>query len=124
MHQGTMYKKINRVIGYYSVFLGIAVLSMWVFILSTGTVPEGKGELVFHLISEGIMACLCIGAGWIILKKENPRFTIAAHAMVVYSVLNAAGYYLGKGEFLMTVFFVVLFVISLGILVFHFGLGK
>jgi hypothetical protein len=37
---------------------------------------------------------------------------------VIYSVLNAAGYYLEKGEVLMASLFVILFLISLTILTF------
>lgn len=113
-----MKKKTKNIIAGYSIFLGISVLLMWTFILLSEDIEEGKREMLFHLFSEALMAVLCITSGFILLKKGKSNLIIAAHAMVIYSVLNAAGYYFEKGEVLMTSLFVILFLLSLTILTF------
>ena len=122
-----MKKKTKQSIGLYSIFLGVSVLIMWIFILLTEPLQEGKKEMVFHLFSELIMAVLCITSGFILLKKGKKYLNIAAHAMIIYSVINAAGYYIQRGDQLMTTFFVILFLISiliLTILMYEFHSGR
>lgn len=114
----SMKKKIKSIIAYYSIFLGVTVLLMWTFILVSKDIEEGKREMLFHLFSEVLMAVLSITSGFVLLKKGKSNLIIAAHAMVIYSVLNAAGYYLEKGEQLMTSLFLILFLLSLTILTF------
>lgn len=104
--------KITQTIGFYSIFLGISVLCMWSFILLTEPIQEGKNEMTFHLVSEFIMAVLCILSGLTLLKKRKKNLNIAAHAMVIYSVLNAAGYYAERGDKAMIILFVILGIIS------------
>lgn len=115
-----MKKNKNNLIAYYSILLGVSVLLMWIFILLNETIPEGKNEMIFHLFSELLMAVLCIVSGMMLLKKGLQILNVAAHAMVIYSVLNAAGYYSERNEFIMTVIFLILFIISLMILIIHF----
>jgi uncharacterized membrane protein HdeD (DUF308 family) len=61
------------------------------------------------------MATVCIVGGF--LKLMKARFarsvSIAGFSMLVYSVLNVAGYYGERGETAMMAMFVVLFILSL-----------
>ncbi|MDB4584296.1 hypothetical protein N9164_14180 [Draconibacterium sp.] len=115
-----MKKNKNNLIAYYSIFLGILVLLMWGFILLTEPIRDGKNEMIFHLLSEILMAALCITSGLLLIKNGQQNLNIAAHAMVIYSVINAAGYYFEKNEFLMTAMFFILFIFSLFILTTYF----
>jgi len=86
--------------GTYSIALGLAVLGLWAMILTGEPLPEGRTELAFHIGSEILMALGCIAAGVLLLRgapTARPA-AAAAHAMVVYSCLNAAGYYAERGE--------------------------
>lgn len=80
-----------------------------------GEVSEGKTEMTFHLVSELLMALLCIFSGLYLLggHKKWIKVNLIAHGMVVYSVLNAAGYYGQKEELSMMLMFLVLLLLSL-----------
>lgn len=103
-----------KIIAYYSVFLGFMITGLWIMLLRTDAVTEGKTEIVFHLFSEFLMAVLCILSGFKMLMnhRTGTAVNIIAHSMVIYSVLNAAGYYGQKGETGMMIFFIVLLSIS------------
>lgn len=103
-----------KIVGYYSIFIGIAVITMWTMILFTQHPPEGKTELTFHLFSEFVMAILCIFSGILILKNKafGKSLNILALGMVIYSVLNAAGYYGENNEVQMMIMFVALSILT------------
>ena len=103
-----------KIIGCYSIFLGISVIAMWTMILLTATPPEGKTELSFHLFSEFLMAILCLFSGILLLRKKSISrlLNILGLGMVIYSVLNAAGYYGEKNEIPMMILFIVLLILT------------
>jgi CHASE2 domain-containing sensor protein len=104
----------NKLTGYYSIFLGVAILGMWFFILFTEPIGEGKTEMTFHLFSEFLMAFILLISG-IMLTRNNKnalRLNIAGHAMLIYSVLNAAGYYAEREEWIIPMVFIFLLLIS------------
>lgn len=105
----------NKIIAGYSIVVGISIISMWALILTTEEIPEGPVELTFHLIAEFLMALATIVAGILILRKHNlgRGFALAAHGMVIYSVLNAAGYYAERGESIFPLIFILLMLVSL-----------
>jgi len=115
-------ERIFKAIGIYSMILGAAVLVMWLMILSRETIGEGDTEMAFHLVSEFLMASLCVGSGIFLAKGVNKgaMANLAGHSMVVYSVLNAAGYYAERGQGIMVPVFLVLLVLSASILAIHF----
>jgi hypothetical protein len=104
----------TKVTGYYSVFIGISVIAMWLMILKNGSVPEGRTELSFHLFSEFMMATICIVGGILLLRKNSLGIPVCSIGlgMVLYSVLNAAGYYGELGNTSMMIMFIFLFVLS------------
>ena len=100
---------------YYCVFIGFAVIALWIMLLAAGDLPEGKTALAFHIASEILMAVVCIFSGVAIIKQlpYSKRINIAGLGMMLYSVLNAAGYYGQQNEFLIMGMFIVLFVLTL-----------
>ncbi len=116
-------EKAIRLVGYYSILLGVSVIALWIQILLNESIPEGKIEISFHLFSEFLMALLCLLSGFLLINdKPKGRLTnSAAHATVIYSLINAMGYYAERDAKIMLVFFVFLTVISLIILIFHFS---
>lgn len=111
----------QKIIAVYSILLAVSLVGLWIMILSGEGVPEGRTEMAFHLSSEFFMAFLSLISG-ILLLKDRPAGTglnIAAHSMVIYSVLNAAGYYGERGQKGMMLMFVALLAVSLMIVGFH-----
>jgi hypothetical protein len=104
----------NRIIGGYTIFIGISVIAMWIMILNGPALPEGKTELGFHLFSEFLMAIICIVSGFRLwLNKPGAKILNACGlGMVIYSVLNAAGYYGEKGETAMLLMFIILTIMT------------
>ena len=82
----------TKIVAYYSIFLGISVITMWIMILQTETPPQGRIELSFHLFSEFLMALLCLVSGILMLRNKpmSKILNILVLGMVIYSVLNAA----------------------------------
>ena len=111
---------MKKAIPVYSIILGAGIIGLWIMILSTDGMPEGPVESTFHLISEFLMAAMCLAGGILsFFKFKTGRLImIIAHGMVLYSVLNAAGYY-GQGSgMLMALPFVALAIIS-AIILYH-----
>ena len=115
-------RKLTKPIGYYSIFLGISVIVMWVYILLSETITEGKTEITFHLFSEFLMALLCFLSGFLLIRGQSKGQVAnsAAHAMVLYSLINAMGYYAERDEISMVVLFIILALLSISILFYHF----
>ena len=102
--------KLLRYLDYYLVLVGTGVVFFWGMFILTNT--EFKTEIYFHIFSEILMAALCIIAGLKTIGKSY-FLKVAAHAMLIYSTLNAAGFYAEKNDFTMLILFVFLFLLSI-----------
>ena len=116
----------NKIIGVYSLAIGVAVIALWLIILSGSSMAEGKLEQSFHLASEFLMATFLIVSGILVLSRKHPGrlFNMAALGMLIYSVLNAAGYYGERGDTPMLILFILIAVISIVIMKLHFPAEK
>ncbi len=116
----------NKIIGTYSLVIGICIIAMWLLILRGSSLPEGRMELSFHLSSEFLMATFCIVSGILVLRRRYPGrlLNMAALGMLIYSVLNAAGYYGEREETPMMIMLIVITVTSLVIFRLHFPAEK
>jgi len=104
----------GKLTGYYAIFLGISVMGMWIAILISDKIPEGHTELSFHLLSEILMALLCVSGGLLQLIKNRSPAPVSAtgFGMALYSVLNAAGYYGERGDYAFSALFATLFLVT------------
>jgi len=116
----------NKIIGSYSLVIGVCVIAMWLIILNGPALPEGRIALSFHLASEFLMATFCIVSGILVLRRRNPGrlLNMAALGLLIYSVLNAAGYYGERGEQAMMIMFIAFAVLSLVVFRLHFPVEK
>jgi hypothetical protein len=76
--------------------------------------------MAFHLISEFTLGGLCLLSGILLLKTTNRGriLNMLALGMLLYSVLNAAGYYGEMEEYSMMFMFISLtFFISIAIII-------
>jgi hypothetical protein len=113
----------SRIIGYYLIFLAVAITSYWIMTLSSGSYPEGKIEIAFHVFSEILMAFFCLLSGILVLKKNKHgrNLSIIGLSMIVYSVLNAAGYFGERDHLSLTIMFMALFLITSIALIIQLG---
>ncbi len=105
----------NKVIAYYSFLIGFSVIIMWPILLISGSITEGTTEMSFHILSEFIMAIICIISAILLLRNRQlgKKLNIIGLSMVVYSTLNAAGYYAQRDQKLMTTMFLVILSLSI-----------
>jgi len=104
----------TKIIAYYSIFLAVAIIGYWIMTLSSGNYAEGKIEISFHVFSEILMAIICFLGGILLLikNKHGRNLSIVGFSMILYSVLNAAGYFGERNELSLTIMFLALFLIS------------
>jgi hypothetical protein len=105
---------VKKLAAFYSIFIGISVMGMWCMILLGNGTAEGLIEISFHLFSEFLMAVLLIAGGIGLLKDRTygKKVFLISNGMLIYSVLNAAGYYGQRGSFIMTGMFMIFFIAS------------
>ena len=102
----------------YAILLGICIIGLWIMLFSTEGIPELKLEPIaigFHIIAEVTMGLLLIISGIGLMKNWKAAvgiFTVA-NGMVIYSVINSAGYYGQNGQWQMVFIFVAIFLLSL-----------
>ena len=115
-----------KIAGYYSVLVGISIIALWIIILSGEELPEGKTELTLHLFAEFLMAAVCVVSGILLLRRNflGGPLNLIGLGMVVYSVLNAAGYYGQRNQTPLMIIFLVLFALTASVMTIHFPRRK
>lgn len=90
----------------------------WLFFLATGNVPELETEplaIGFHLVAELATAVALILAGIGLLRRASRALpvTLLALGMLLYTVINSAGYFAEQGVWIMVGMFGVLLILTL-----------
>ena len=104
---------IRRLLGAYAIGVGLAIFGLWVALLGTGQVPELRTapiEIGYHLVAEGLTAVLLLVAGIAVLRGSSlaDRLLAFSLGMLLYTVVNSAGYYGQLGEWAMVGMFAAL----------------
>ncbi len=97
----------------YVIAVGTAMLGLWSALLATGTVSEletAPYEIGYHLVAEVGTALALLGAGLGLLRHTSwaTRLYPVALGMLLYTVINSAGYYAQWGDVAMVGLFTVL----------------
>ena len=84
--------------GIYAIFIGIGILGLWLMLYITKQIPELKTEpvaIAFHMTAESLMGILSLLSGIFLLSGFSwaPYFFILAMGLIIYAVVNSAGYY-------------------------------
>ena len=104
---------------------GLGLLVLWIVLLSKNLVPDLKTETVkttAHIFSEFLTALVLLVAAFGLLKNKNwgAKTFLVGDGMLLYSVINAAGYYSGQGnKYMLYVFLMVLVILFQGSLQIH-----
>jgi hypothetical protein len=114
----------------YAIAVGILMLVQWSLMSAHGRVPgpdvkvsgRGRLELLFHWIAESLTSIVLVAAGIALLFRQSwaPRFYVLALGMLVYTVINSAGYFAQRREWPMVGIFgaLLLFAVAGLVLVF------
>jgi hypothetical protein len=92
-----------RLVAWFQVVVGVAVVVLWAVLLTTGQVPEvadGRVDIWFHVAAELAMAGLLVGAGAALLRRVPRAGLLSALALgwLGYSAVNSPGYYAQTGD--------------------------
>ncbi len=108
---------MKKVIGSISVIIGISIIGLWVMLLLTDNVPElvtAPISITFHLIAEFSMGALMMISGIALLCKAkwSPWLFVLSSGLVIYAVVNSAGYYGQASNWAMVGMFMGLLVVT------------
>ncbi|PKM53193.1 MAG: hypothetical protein CVV00_13520 [Firmicutes bacterium HGW-Firmicutes-5] len=100
-----------------TLFVGFSIIVLWIMLFATSQVPELETEpfsLALHVLSELILAVslLFTGIGYMKNTRWVPYMFMLSMGLLIYSVMNVAGYYGESGNFAMVIIFAVLLVIA------------
>ena len=101
----------------YALCVGVLMLVQWAFFLLTGNVPELETtpwSIAFHLAAEFLTAILLIISGMMLIRKHllGKHIFLLAVGMVVYAMVNSAGYFAQSGDWIFVMMFGVLLVLA------------
>ena len=116
---------LSVVSGIYSLIIGIGIIGLWLMLILTKQVPEIKTEPIaigFHIIIENIMGILSLISGVILFIDLacGSLLFILSSGLVIYAVINSAGYYGQKKQWPFVSMFGVILIISSILVIFHF----
>ncbi len=109
---------IELIASIYIIIIGIAMLSMWIFLLGKREVPElntKPTQIYFHLIAELLTSIALIigGIGLIMNQFWGVALFFISIGMAIYSTINAAGFYGQLKDWPMFIILIVFTIISL-----------
>ena len=103
--------------GIYAIIIGLGIIGLWLMLILTKQVPEFKSEPVaikFHITAEITMGTLSILSGIFLLigvSWANYFFSLAM-GLVIYAVINSAGYYAQKNQWSFVIMFGIILIAS------------
>ena len=108
---------LSIISGIYAIIIGAGIIGLWAMLVRTKQVPELKTEPVaikFHIAAEMTMGILSLMSGVFLLIGVSwaPYFFILAQGLVIYAVINSAGYYGQKKQWPFVIMFGVILIAS------------
>jgi hypothetical protein len=108
--------------GIYAIVMGIGIIGLWIMLVRANQVPELKTEPVaikFHITAEIIMGILLLLSGIFLLIGLSwaPNFFVLAMGLVIYAVINSAGYYGQRKQWSFVIMFGIILIISVSLVI-------
>ena len=106
-----------RFAGIYGIAVGILIFAQWIYFILTAQVPEldaAPFEMVFHLAAEFITSMIMVAGGAAVLRREPwaARLYYLASGMLLYAVINSAGYFIQFGQWPFVAMLALLFLLT------------
>lgn len=116
----------NRVRAVYVIIVGMFMGGFWLMLYLTGGIPELRTvpiEIGYHLAAEVLTAVMLVTAGFGLLRGPYwvERLYPVALGMLLYTVINSAGYYAQLEDLVMVGMFTVLTIVTLTLIADHVG---
>lgn len=113
---------LSIICGIYAILIGIGIVGLWTMLYLTSQIPELKKEpvaIVFHITAEIIMGILSLLSGIFLLIGLSwaPTFFILAMGLIIYAVINSAGYYGQKKQWSFVIMFGIILVASVSLVI-------
>jgi hypothetical protein len=98
----------------FSIVVGVSIMSLWGMLFITERIPELETEPInisFHIVSELLLAMALLASGVELFRKSKraDKYFLVAMGLLLYSVVNAAGYYGESSNWVMVGMFAGLF---------------
>jgi hypothetical protein len=111
---------MKTILSVYSITVGVAMITMWTVLWSTGAIPEMTTkplEIAMHLTAEFTTAGLLVisGIGLLVGARWANRVNVFASGMLVYSLIQSPGYYLQRHATISVLAFAVCFLITVAL---------
>lgn len=109
---------MKRFAGWFGIVVALALMGMWLVLLREGRVADvytAPVALMFHLVAEGLTALVLLlsGVGLLLGAQVAPPGYRVGIGMLLYSLLEGAGYFAERGEWPFIVLFAVIAVVAL-----------
>lgn len=107
-----------RTLAFYAIISGSAMLSIWIFCLVSGKIPEftsRSAEMSFHFAVEICTAIMLLinGLRVLISKGNGEGLLLVSVGMLFYSLLNTAGYFAERSITALMVFCILMLVVTI-----------
>jgi hypothetical protein len=108
--------------GIYAIIIGIGIIGLWTMLLRTKQVPESKTEPIairFHIAAEMVMGILSLISGIFLLIGLSWAYFlfILAMGLVIYAVINSAGYYGQRKQWPFVIMFGIILIASVSLVI-------
>ena len=108
--------------GIYAIIIGIGIIGLWTMLLRTKQVPESKTEPIairFHIAAEMVMGILSLISGIFLLIGLSWAYFlfILAMGLVIYAVINSAGYYGQRKQWPFVIMFGIILIVSVSLVI-------
>lgn len=113
-------RKTVKLLGWFQLVVGAAMIVLWTALLVTGQVPElaaGQRDILFHLLAELLAATALLVAGAAVLRRHRRATMLSAFALgaLLYTAVNSSGYYADSGDWAAVGMFGVLALVALAL---------
>jgi hypothetical protein len=120
---------IRKIASIYSIIIGIAMICMWIILITTNQVLEIKSapiKITYHLIAEFFTSIMLLIGGYGLLKKQVWGFHLylISMGMLLYTVIVSAGYYANLGDMIMVGMFTIFQILTIAFITLTFYKNK
>ncbi|NYT12511.1 MAG: hypothetical protein GKC03_08210 [Methanomassiliicoccales archaeon] len=108
----------SDLVSIFLIAIGLLIIGMWTALLLGKKVDDletNRLGMIYHIIAEFLTGLLLVAAGVssILDARWSFEISLVALGMLIYTVINSAGYYAQRGEKAMVFMFVFLGALAL-----------